>query len=343
MYYQQLKEINEGIERTGKVIISLGCSFAQGQGAIPEELLKKYNWEFEKLGKPIKINDLTDSQKTELLAEYKSLQINPYTKELDWTFLEYEHSFVYVLCKKYFNDEYTPINLGIRGCGNRATIKELFLHPEIHWSKVKEIIVIYLPSGLERFDFIADTWNDHHRWKCMWPHYNDIEKGPRRTLWEGYAGHVFSDKFEVIEQIVHVQELLMWCNYHNAKLIVTPAFDKRYNRQHFLDCLEKVIERDMDGNIKKITTPINKGQPELYANYLIDLFPWDKTYLPDGCPTLADMLIKQEHPEDWENHHFFEYLGTGSKNLWITSCAHPSAKGHDLFAKFLYEHITGAK
>lgn len=340
MYYQQLKEINEGIERTGKVIIGLGCSFAQGQGAIPEDLLKKYNWEFEKLGKPIKVNNLTKDQKQELISEYKSLTINPHDDEIDWTFLEYENSFVYILCNKYFNRDYTPINLGIRGCGNRATIKELFLHPEINWSKAKEIIVIYLPSGLERFDFIADTWFDHHRWKCMWPHYKDIEEGPRRTLWEGYSGHLYSDKFEVIEQIVHAQELDMWCNYNNARLIITPAFDRRYNRQHFLDSLERVISRDIDGRIRK-SEPHKKDIPEIHADYLIDLFPWDKIYKPSDCPTFVDLLMKQELPKTWQDQHFFKYLGIGSENLWITSCAHPSAKGHDLFAKFLHSHIVG--
>jgi hypothetical protein len=42
MYQSQIKEINKSINKTGKVIISLGCSFVQGQGAVDMELLEQY-------------------------------------------------------------------------------------------------------------------------------------------------------------------------------------------------------------------------------------------------------------------------------------------------------------
>lgn len=334
MYNKQVKEIVEDLKRTKKAIISLGCSFTQGQGAINDELFVTHNWTFEKLGKPLSLNNLTEEQKEELCLKYKCLEINPHTKEIDWTFMEYENAFVNVLCKKYLESSYTSINLGLRGCGNRATIKELYLYPEIDFHKLDEIIVIYGPSGLERFDFSSDWWNDHHKWKCMWPHYKDIEPGPRKTLWEGYNRHLYSDKFEVVEQILHAQELLSWCHNHNAELIITPGFDIRYNKDYFLSVLTKEYRRTMEGDIEETNVRANAD-----AVKLLNLFPWNKMFLPDGCPTFVDLAMKQEHPDDYANKHFFEYLGTGSPNLWITACAHPSAKGHDLFAKFLNDRI----
>lgn len=74
-------------------------------------------------------------------------------------------------------------------------------------------------------------------------------------------------------------------------------------------------------------------------NALIEMFPWDCVFLPDGKPTFADLCLSNEYPDTWRDSHFFTYNGTGSPNHWITSCAHPGAKGHDAFAKELHDHI----
>lgn len=334
MYQRQIEQINKDIDRTNKAIISLGCSFVQGQGAVNDELYTDYNWVFEKLGVPLKLN-LTDKETKDLVNKYPSLYTGPDNK-IDFTFMEYDNAFVNVLCKKYFEGSYASINLGIRGCGNRASIKDLHFFPELHWDKLKEIIVLYVPSGLERFDFVNDEWNDHHHWKCMWPHYKDMQEGPRKTLWQGYSEHLYSEKFEVLEQISHVKELDTWCKLHNAKLIITPGFDRRYSKKHFEKSLIKLYDRDMEGIVKNSSTMIlHRDRVTRFA----ELFPWDNMFQPDNTPTFVDLVMKQEHPEEWIHRHFFEYLGKGSENLWITSCAHPSAKGHDLFAKKIFEYL----
>jgi hypothetical protein len=66
-------------------------------------------------------------------------------------------------------------------------------------------------------------------------------------------------------------------------------------------------------------------------------------FYPDNQPTFVDAIVKKEFPKTDQLCHFFEYLGKGSPNLWITSCAHPSAKGHDYFAKLLHEHIQSIR
>lgn len=350
MFYEQIEQINTSISKTKKAIISLGCSFVQAQGAVDDSLYQEYEWKFERIGTPIAIV-VNKDQEENLLSRYPLVKKN--FGKLDFTFMEYENSFVNVLCKKYFNEQYTPINLGIRGCGNRATIKELYFHPEIEWHKLEEIIVIYCPSGFERFDFVNDAWNSHNHWSCMWPHYKDpsLEPGgPRQILWEGYSKRLYSSKFEIIEQIGHVQELLNWCKLHNAKLIITPAFDRRYiDKKHFEESLFSGYERNKAGNItgvssieRETTTDFFQSSLQKELTSLIDLWPWDKMFLPDNFPTFADLCLGQEFPSDWKNRHFFEYNGVFSPNFWITSCAHPSAKGHDLFAKKLFDHISSA-
>lgn len=334
MYNRQIPIISTDLKKTRRAIIALGCSFTQGQGAFDQDLLETLDWKFEKLGVPLQL-DLKDSQIQDLLNRYPILRRDQYTNNIDWTFMEYKNSYVNVLCEKYFEGKFTPINLGIRGCGNRATIKDLYYYPEFEFEKLEEIVVIYSPSGLERFDFAADTWFDHHKWKCMWPHFNDIEDGPRKTLWKGYKEHLHSEKFEILEQIAHVQELLLWCKFHRAKLLITPGFDSRYNRSYFFKELGKVLIRNIAGDIGDAA----QTNPCFERDKLLKMFPWENFFEPDGCPTFADLCIKQEFPSSWKERHFFEFLGKGSPNLWITGCAHPSAKGHDLFARHLHRRI----
>jgi len=338
MYKKQIPEINASIKKTRKAIISLGCSFVQGQGAVDDELYTDYKWEFVQLGTPLQLN-VSKEETEKLLKKYPELSLKPDGK-IDWTFMEYKNAFVEVLCKKYFNGEYTPINLGMRGNGNRGTIKELYFYPEVDWDNLDEIIVIYCPSGPERFDFVNDCWHDHARWRCMWPNYKDMEPSPRKLLWEGYAKDLHSEKMVVLEQIAHVQELMNWCKVKNAKLIITPGFDQRYTKEYFKESLMLNIHRDihgvMDTNASKDPASLDRS----VLNY-IDLFPWDNVYLPKGYPTFVDLCLFQESGLKKDVHyHFFQYLGTGSPDGWITSCAHPSSKGHDLFAKHLHEHIT---
>lgn len=333
MYQKHVDQINKQLKTTNKAIIALGCSFVEGQGAVNDELYLNYKWEYTGLGEPLKIS-LTDDERKDILKKYPNVQ-KGYGDSLDFTFMEYDNAFVNVLCNKYFNGEYVPINLGIRGCGNRATIKELYFRPEINWDKIEEIIVIYCPSGIERFDFVNDGWPEHFHWKCMWPHYENIEPSPRKMLWEGYSKNVWSDKQGVIEQIANVQELLTWCKLHNAKLIITPGFDRRYNKKDFEAALRQDISRDMNGTITSTNSNFFLGDNN---KNLINLFPWDNMFKPSGHETFIDLAMAQEPTID-PGEYFFQFIGKGSPNNWITSCAHPSAKAHDLFANHLYNYI----
>jgi hypothetical protein len=333
MYKSQINQINQDIDRTGKAIISIGCSFVQGQGAVNDELYTEHEWKYFGLGTLLE-PDITDFQKQEIVKRYNNVTLTQENK-LDFTFMEYDNSFVNVLSKKYFEGSYAAINLGIRGCGNRASIKELYFYPEIHWDKIKEVIVVYCPSGLERFDFINDQWNDHGRWVAMWPHYNDKEAGPRRDLWKGYHDCLYSEKFEVLEQISHVQELLLWCRHHNnAKLIITPGFDRRYTTRYFQNSMKLKIDRSPEG--KKINHSVGFNSRAIES--LVQLFPWENVFNPQGYETFVDLVLSKE-VKNVNDHHFFSYLGTGSPKGWVTACAHPSAKGHDLFAHELYKQI----
>lgn len=338
MLHSQIPLINYTIKKTGKAIVAIGCSFVQGQGAINDELYENYKWDYRGMGYPIKI-DIDNSEKTSILKQYTELK--PHVDEkIDFTAMEYNNAFVNVLCKKYFDGEYAPINLGIRGCGNRASIKELHFRPEIDWDGIKELIVVYMPSGIERFDFVNDLWPEHFHWKAMWPNAVENPSNGREYLWQGYNKSLYTEKFGILEQLAHVQELLTWCKLKNAKLVVTPGFDRRYNKEYFENELSLSIERDIDGNVKEIRQPgffnyDNSKDHKLLAK----LWPWQATFNPEGYKTLADLAMSKEPSLSDTNDFFFQFLGKRTPDGWMTPCAHPGVKAHDLYAKLLYNHI----
>ncbi len=339
MFNRQIPEINKIIKKTGKAVIAIGCSFVQGQGAIDDDLYEKYTWEYPGMGYPMRIK-ISNTEKYALLRQYPDLLKPDPDHSLDFTFMEYKNAFVNVLCEKYFQGEYAPINLGIRGCGNRASIKELYFRPEIDWAGIKDLIVVYMPSGIERFDFVNDLWPEHFHWKAMWPNEHKNPANGREHLWEGYHKSLYSEKFGIIEQLAHMQELMTWCKLHNAKLIITPGFDRRYNKEYFEAELSMSIERDMEGKIKQVTKPgfftfdNSKGH-----NQLSNLWPWDKMFKPEGFGTLADLAMSKEPSLKSTSDFFFQFLGNRTPNGWMTPCAHPGVKAHDLYANLLYNHI----
>ena len=336
MYNRQIPKINETISKTGKAIVALGCSFVQAQGAIDDALFENYEWEYLGMGHPLRIK-VDKKQAEELIKKYPELRPDPDHK-INFVDMEYKNSFVNVLCKKYFEGEYAPINLGIRGCGNRATIKELYFRPEINWDKIKELIVIYVPSGIERFDFVNDAWEEHFHWKAMWPNPVETPSNCREHLWEGYNKGLYSEKFGIIEQIGHMQELLNFCKLKNAKLIVTPGFDRRYDKEYFEGELSYVITRDMNGTLKEKHFPGLLQHGNNHKN-LAELWPWDTMFCPKGHKTFIDLSMSQEPSIADKSDFFFQFLGNRTPNGWVTACAHPGAKAHDYFAKALHERI----
>ena len=339
MYDFKIPEINNSIRKTRKAIISLGCSFVQGHGAIDQKIYDRYKWNHDKLISPFTTWDLTKSEKQEILNEYANISLYTDLDEtINFSSHELENSFVEVLAKKYFNGEYTPINLGRSGCGNRAAIKELYFYPDLLWNEIEQVIVIYCPSSSERFDFMQDefhTLNNHQRWIAMWPNSDDTST-PRNTLWKGYKDSIYSEKFEILEQIAHIQELILWCKHMKAKLIIVPSFQRIYTRDHFTRGLSVNITRDGDRNLTG-SVKITRTDKEILK--MVDMWPWENMFYPEGLPTWMDFIMKQEHGYTNEKFYFWNYVGTGSPNKWITPCAHPSVKAHDLFAKVLHQYM----
>ena len=290
MYKWQYDNID--ITKDSKIIIGLGDSFTQGQGACDVPVWEKYNWDLK------------------LMQGKHERDILPY---------EYEGAWVNQLCKNHMPD-WTPINFGLRGCGNRATVKELYLHPSLGIEKAKEKIVIFAMTGLERFDFVNKNYYDHHHFFAMWP--SPWSDGvTNKKLWEAYYEDIFDERFSVIEALLNIYEVQTWCKAHNAKFILCSAFDNRLNKKYFAEYLQK----DDKANIN-----------------LLDAIDWNNIFRPQGFENFTDMLVHYEKRDDLNGGGFYMWAHEqkrGTPEGYFTPCAHPSYKGHALIAESMYEYI----
>jgi hypothetical protein len=283
-----------------KYVIGLGCSWTQGEGGYPEHIWKEYNGRVQIRGRP-----------DEHLRIY-----------------EHENSWVNVLCRDHM-PEYTPVNLGARGIGNRAAVKQLYFCDTVDWNNSEGYIVLML-SGLERFDFFSqhpygpnhdnhkDSYSNgdfrHYKWRTMWPHPNDGDEGP---LWKVYFEMLHSDAFIACEAMMALLELQEFCKAHNFKMIVANAF----NNYHPLG-LDKFLK--------------------IQAKSLVDKFNWS-TYLHNTVPYTAfvQKLVELDgimDPQSWGGHYnFYEKMSWPPK--YLTNCIHPNVDGYKVIAEELYKFI----
>ena len=296
-YYPHTQE--NRITKDSKLLIGIGDSFCAGRGACSIELWEKYGWDMERM---------YGEGGTEVEES------------------NYANSWVNQLCKNHMPD-WTPLNLGMSGKGNRYAIKELMVNPLLGIEKAKEKIVVFAVSGFERFDLAKDLVGEEH-FTTQWPMYGDYKEKKlgysELTLENGDS--LYSDKFVISEFILNIIELMNWCKLHNAKLLLISAFTPEFNKSHFIDVLSP--------NVTSVL-----GQMKL--DELIWSIPWERIIRPLGFSCITDMLM---HLEGWDK----DLPGYGFRNMkietigpngYMTKCQHPSEKGHKLLAEIIYDHI----
>ena len=294
MFRQHLPKINPG----DNIVIGLGDSFTQGIGAYTDATWDKFNGKID-----------IHSQDPALLAE------------------QAEGSWLAQLCRNHMPD-WKPVNYGVSGCGNRAALKEIYLYPEIELANANKGIVIYMMTGLERFDFFNKlTLNN---FQTMWPNYWDPGSSAPE-LWKAYSDSVYSDKFMAGECLLHLLEVQEFCRARNFKLMVTSAFDQRITR---------------DWLYKSLGGGLFKRSPKK----LVDQFDWTafctpirpRMILPDTTYiSFLEYLLDLEGNRDMIRGSFWEhYTNLDKPSKYVTNCAHPTRLGHTVIAESLFDHIA---
>lgn len=271
-----------------KLIIGLGCSWTQGEGGYTEEIWKKYNG---------RVN----------LPMHKSRHLIP---------MEWKNSWVNVLCQDHFID-YTPINLGQRGMGNRGAARSLYL-TNIDFSKVEDAIVIYMLSGQERFDFFRQDFEikqqkehpykvaNHYNFQTVWP--NDSTK-----LWKIYSKEVWSESASAAETYCNIMEVQTFCKAHGFKLVIANSFDSDIRLQIKTHC------KELENQINWSNYLHNAVNYENFLYYLIDKDNW----------------LTGEN----KRHYYQKYHSLKWPKKYLTNCIHPTIDGYKEIADELSKFI----
>ena len=286
-----------------KYIVGLGCSWTQGEGGYPEHIWKEYNGRVQ-------------------VRYYPDDHLRIY---------EHENSWVNVLSRDHFS-EYIPMNLGVKGIGNRAAVHQLHFCDKIDWANSEGIIVLML-SGFDRFDFfqecprrpsrIDDGYSngeyDHYKWRTMWP----IPGAGRdnEPLFNIYNKMLWSEQFVASEGMMALLDLQTFAKSYGFKVIVANAFNIQSTVPEYL--------RTHTGN-------------------LVDKFDWSSSYIHNDTTYSAfvQKLVELDGRipvEDWRGfHQFYNKLDWPSEYLTNCEGAHPTIKGYkvigDELATFIKNH-----
>ena len=294
---------------THKYIVGLGCSWTQGEGGYPQEVVDAHNGRTQiRVGQPGQPD-----------SDYY-LRVH-----------ELENSWVNQLTKHHF-PEYKSLNLGVKGIGNKAAVDQLHFVDQ-HDLEDAEGIIVFMLSGFERFDVFQerpkdnsgfenpDSYNNgeyrHEKWRTAWP----IEqKDGDGAFWTCYARELWSEQFVASHAMVTLLNLQTFAKANNFKIVLANAFNQR--PEGIYEWLKE------------------------YTGKLVDKFDWS-CYMHNETDYEAFMqrLVELDgklSKEDWGAYHSVynpRNLDTHSEYLTNDEGSHPTIKGYrviaDEIAKFI--------
>lgn len=284
MYKTHCDEIFSG----DNVIVGLGDSFTQGVGAYS-------------------------------LSTWKSIPSSPSTYNISGQlFLEEQgtNSWVRQLRDKFLPN-YKIFNLGVNGAGNRAAIRELYLNPLP--SKLNNVIVILMATGIERFDFLKRSdktagINWHQKWQTIWPTISD--RGPISKLEKEYLEQIWSMRNDAFEFLFNIRDAQNFCRANNYKFLFSSAFDSQINRDTLMTDLKDK------------------------SNY-IDVADWSEFISFKNHKSFMDVINRLEGNKEQSIHEIHERAAASPvPSRYITPCAHWTIEGQLKVAELLYQEIA---
>lgn len=266
-----------------KALIGIGDSWTQGQGGVALE-------EFIKRGGRV------DGDGQEMLY------LLPQERENSW---------VNVLCRDHLKG-YTPINLGVRGYGNRGAVKSLYVENE----KVKNVtegILIFMLSSRIRFDLIEPQGFSNSIWKfrTFYPDYDISNSDSDISLIDAskynFYQTYYSEYFAKTETLLCLHEAQMWAKAHNLDFYFCSAFEP---------------SDDLKGSNK-----------EFYN--LPSTLNWNNYITPNTTYYKILNEINGTPNKSWS-----EYTDAPMPDKYITNCIHPTIAGYKEIAYHIYKFLN---
>ncbi len=289
---------------TKQYIIGLGCSYCQGEGAYPPEVVAQHHG------------------RTQILDDHYHLRSH-----------ELEHAWVNQLTRDHFT-RHQSINLGVRGIGARAAVDQLHFVDLYNIRQGQGVVVLMLP-GADRWDMFwkqprnhrgaqePDGYNtgeyQHEKWRTAWPIHN--EKGFNGELFGVYARDVWSIQFTALNMMMAILTCQTWCSAHGYDMIMCNAYGDQtpgvyeWLREH---CGSLTDQWDWNQYLHHHTN---------YTSFL------ELLVAQDGLMPRAD----------WRDHHRVynpRDMATHSTYLTNDEGTHPTILGHQVIAEELANFIT---
>ena len=297
---------------TQKYIIGLGCSWTQGEGGYPQEVVDAHNGRTQ-----IRCGPGPDQPDNDYYLRVHEL----------------ENSWVNQLCKYHFPD-YKSLNLGVKGIGNKAAVDQLHFVDQ-HDLEDAEGVIVFMLSGFERFDVFQQRPMDHsgfemdnkynsgeyrhEKWRTAWPIEQKEGDG---AFWTCYARELWSEQFVASNAMMALLNLQTFAKANNFKIVLANAFNQRHPESIY-DWLQE------------------------HTGKLVDQFDWS-CYIHNDIDYVAFMekLVELDGKlprEEWggyNNVYNPENLDTHSEYLTNDQGSHPTIKGYRVIADELAKFIT---
>lgn len=347
-----VSKINLDLQRTNKLLIAIGDSFTYGDSAWDDDLLNLFPPIYKDYH--ISYNHYDLEIKKKICNLYPNEIFIDDNGNLNFSLMFHKNAYVNVL-GELLDDEWTVANLGVCARGNFSSVSQLFMMG-IDWTLAKDIILIYMPSSMNRVDIINDGFvpskysSLEDLFITAWPipiggrNFRESDKtatknhGSHETPWNRFQDSlydsVFSEKYEVLKTILEFQHLNTWVKLHNANLIVVPAFSDYYYPEYFSEKIKMGIQRQHPS--RELTNIVNNEFSPI-ENY-VEYIPWNKIYHPHNFHSFYHYALGQVD-EKSNDVNMLSLIGKPSKDNWIMSCGHPSAKSHKLMANYIYKLI----
>lgn len=270
------------------VIVGLGDSFTQGIGAYP-------------------------------LSTWQSIPNKPSLYNISGQYFIEEqgkHNWVKQLRNNYLPN-YKVYNLGVNGGGNKATIRELYLHPLPQ--NLGNVIIILMATGIERYDLLKQSdfttgKNWHQKWQTIWPTISD--RGPISRLEKEYLEQIWSPRNDALEFLFNVRDVQNYCKSNGFKFMFASAFDSTISKEEIVKNLDDKAE-------------------------FIHIADWNDFINLKPYNSFMDMLNQLEGNKRMSMHEIFKARAdTSVPTKYITPCSHWSIDGCKKVAEVLFNEIT---
>lgn len=204
------------------LIVALGDSWAAGEGAWPDWLIKKYNGKVQ--------------HKKHRETPPDELAITEITAE------EQKHNWLVKLRDGYF-PEYDILNLAIPGSDNNIAVQQLYLHNNSFYN-YDNLIVILMLTDSSRMSFLDRGWKISTPQICtIYPVTSSVDPdcGP---VSEFYAKELYSQETVSLRSWTSILQAQDFADARNAKLVVCNGWALSYEPSY--DYITSKFNKDYD-------------------------------------------------------------------------------------------------